>query len=128
MSLAFLGDPVVEEQVTKLFESTGEGTLALRVLRLNKWGYKVTYRSGNLEELVAWLENGKAPIVLVKTQFLDYWDWSINTPHAVVVAGIENQEIYLNDPAFDVSPQICSLDGFLAAWAEMDERVALIEQ
>lgn len=128
MCLAFLGDAVVEEQVTRLFGSTGGGTLASRVVRVNSWGYEVTYRPGNFEELVAWLENGKVPIALVKTQFLDYWHWSVNTPHAVVVVGTEGQEIYLNDPAFDAAPQVCSLDGFLAAWAEMDERIALIEQ
>jgi hypothetical protein len=123
MLLARLDDPVVESDVSKLFQSTEIGTPASRVLRLKRWGYQVTYRSAVLDELHQWLTEDKPPIVFLRTLFVDYG--TEDTFHAAVVVGIE---VYLNDPAFDFAPQICSLDGFLAAWAERDEGIALIER
>lgn len=126
MLLARLGDPVVESDVSKLFQSTEVGTPSSRVLRLKQWGYRVTYRSATISELHNWLAGDNPPIVFLRTLFLDYWAEDVF--HAAVVVGIEDQRIYLNDPAFDMAPQACSLDGFLAAWAEKDEGIALIER
>jgi hypothetical protein len=126
MLLARLGDLVVESDVSKLFQSTEIGTPASRVLCLKRWGYQVIYRSAALDELKGWLADNKPPIVFLRTLFLDYW--TEDTFHAAVVVGIEGQKVYLNDPAFETAPQVCSLDSFLAAWAERDEGVALIEQ
>jgi len=78
------------------------------------------------DELYSWLAENKPPIVFLRTLFLDYW--TEDTFHAAVVVGVEEQQFYLNDPAFGDAPQVCSLDGFLAAWAERDEAIALIER
>jgi hypothetical protein len=124
MVLAHLQQPVLESQISELFEAAETGTPASRILRVERWGSKVIYGSTTFEELRAWLTQDIPPIALVHTQFLDYWNE--NTPHAVVVVGIDGDRIYLNDPAFDTAPQIASLDGFLAAWIEMDEAAAII--
>jgi uncharacterized protein Usg len=84
----------------------------------------VSYGSTTLEQLQEWLDHDIPPIAFVQTAFLDYW--TTNTPHAVVVVGINDNQVYLNDPAFDIAPQSTSLDGFLAAWIEMDEVAASI--
>jgi ABC-type bacteriocin/lantibiotic exporter with double-glycine peptidase domain len=107
MILAYLQRPVEEGEVTGLFEADDSGVTASRVLRLEQWGFQVTYGSTTLEELQAWLAQGLPPIVLVHTQFLDYW--TTNTAHAVVVVGIEGNSVYLNDPAFDTVPQLASI-------------------
>ena len=124
MVLAYLQQPVVESKVFDLFGAEAVGTPASRILRLERWGFKVTYGSTTLEELRVWLAQGVPPIALVHTQFLDYWTTS--TPHAVVVVGMADDQVYLNDPAFETAPQIASLDGFLAAWIEMDEVAATV--
>lgn len=124
MLLAHLESPVLESKVSALFEATEIGTPASRVLRLKKWGYHVLYRSASLAELRGWLEEGSPPIVFVHTQFLDYW--TSNSPHAVVLVGMDDSQLYLRDPAFPTALQTCSLDGFLAAWTEMDEVAAVI--
>jgi ABC-type bacteriocin/lantibiotic exporter with double-glycine peptidase domain len=124
MILAYLQSPVEESKVCELFESDEIGTPSSRVLRLEQWDFKVTYGSTNLEQLRLWLTQRMPPIAFVQTQFLDYWAES--TPHAVVVVGIDDEQVYLNDPAFDTTPQIASRDGFLAAWIEMDEVAAII--
>ena len=124
MVLAHLQNPVLENNVSDLFGSTEIGTPSSRVLRLINWGYEVVYRSSTLEELQTWYKEGIPVMAFVHTQFLDYWQK--NTPHAVVIVGLDDQHIYLYDPAFQTAPQICTLDGFLAGWIEMDEVVAVI--
>ena len=124
MVSAYWQAPVSEYKVGQLFEATEYGTPANRVLRLEKWGYKVTYQSATLKEIGRWLDNNVPVIALVQTQFLDYWKQP--TRHAVVVSGLDSQRVYLNDPAYKVAPQFASLDGFLAAWLEMDKVIAVI--
>lgn len=124
MVLAYLQQPMTESQISQLFEADDSGTPASRVRRLERWGFQITYGSTTLETLKAWLAQGIPPIALVYTEFLDYW--TDETPHAVVVVGLEQDRVYLNDPVFDTVPQIASLDGFLAAWIEMDEIAAII--
>jgi ABC-type bacteriocin/lantibiotic exporter with double-glycine peptidase domain len=124
MVLAYLQNPVEESKVSELFEADEIGTPTSRILRLEKWGYQVSYGSTNLEQLNDWLSQDVPPIAFVQTQFLDYW--TKNTPHAVVVVGVSNEQVYLNDPAFETAPQVASHDGFLAGWIEMDEVAAII--
>jgi ABC-type bacteriocin/lantibiotic exporter with double-glycine peptidase domain len=124
MVLAYLENPVTESKISDLFEADEIGTPSSRIIRLEQWGFQVTYGSTDLTQLKAWLGQDIPPIVFVQAGFLDYW--LKNTPHAVVVIGIEGNRVYLNDPAFETVPQIASLDGFLAAWIEMDEVAAII--
>jgi len=124
MILAYWQNPILESQISELFSSTEIGTPSSRVLRLSQWGYEVIYRSSTIEELQAWLLQDIPVIAFVHTQFLDYWQK--DSPHAVVIAGIDDNQIYLHDPAFQAPPQACSLEGFWAGWIEMDEVVAVI--
>ena len=114
--------PVSEEQLCQLFESSQFGTPASRVLRLKQWGFEVIYGPSDVIKLQTWLAQGVPIIALVQTEFLDYA--TVNTPHAVVVIGLTDQQVYLQDPMFEQVPQIASLNGFLAAWLEMDETIA----
>lgn len=126
MVLAYLGSPVIENKVSELFEASEYGVPSSRVLRLGKWGFQVTYRSASLSELQSWLAQDKPVIAVVNTRFLDYW--MTVTPHAVVTIGSDSENVYFNDPAFDATPQTCSVNAFLAAWVEMDAVIALIEK
>lgn len=124
MVLAALGSPVTEDKVRELFDADPEGTPASRVRRLRRWNFQVTYSRATIDDLRHWLQQGSLPIVFVETGFLDYWQ--SNVRHAVMVVGLDDSMIWLHDPAFDEAPQCCLIDGFLAAWAEMDEASALI--
>ncbi len=126
MVLAYLQSPITEDKISELFNASAFGVPSSRITRLQQWGYHVTYRSASLYEVQTWLAQGKPVIAFVNSQFLDYW--TAVSPHAVVIIGKDDQNIYLNDPAFVTAPQICSLDGFLAAWAEMDDVVAVINR
>jgi ABC-type bacteriocin/lantibiotic exporter with double-glycine peptidase domain len=124
MVLSRLGHPVAEDTVAHLFDSTPVGTPSSRVKRLDLWGHQVEYRSASLAELTEWLANDVPVIAFVHTMFLDYW--AENTPHAVVIVGLDDEHVYAHDPAFAQAPQTCRIDGFIVAWIEMDQVVAVI--
>ena len=54
--------------------------------------------------------------------------WHERGGHAVVVIGIDDDSIYLNDPSFPQSPQVVSHGDFLLAWLEADEYYAIIRK
>ena len=124
MVLAYLGDSVPEDELLALFDGTEFGTPASRLTRLGRMGYDVEIGRGTFELLRSKLELGLPSIALVHTAFLDYWTESAR--HAVVVVGLDEKHVYLNDPAFESAPQTVSLDGFLTAWIEMDQISATI--
>ena len=64
-------------------------------------------------------------LVFVLTGDLPYWNE--NTAHVMVAVGIDNESIYVNDPAFENAPQFIPLDYFLLAWSEFDHRCAIIK-
>jgi uncharacterized protein YvpB len=62
---------------------------------------------------------GLPVIVAVQTWPLVYWQ-QMDTDHAVVVVGLDEENFYLYDPYFATFPQIVDLDSFLTAWSERD--------
>ena len=125
MVLAYWGSPVTEAKVSQLLGSEGAGVPASRVRRLAQWGYKVSYETSNLSQLQHAIQRKIPIIALVDTQFLEQWDSSVF--HAILVVGIDNETVIINDPAFPTAPHHCSLNGFLAAWVEMNEYLIAIE-
>jgi len=63
-------------------------------------------------------------IAFVKTGELPYWKRSVD--HAVVVAGIDDGYVYLNDPDLPTAPISVSLGDFDLAWLEHDEMYAVL--
>ncbi|MDX1523805.1 MAG: C39 family peptidase, partial [Anaerolineae bacterium] len=78
-----------------------------------------------IETLHQQLEHNIPPIVFVATQDLSYWKEA--TGHAVVVAGLDEQSIYLHDPSFAEAPKNVPLPEFDLAWLGMDEFFALLQ-
>ena len=70
------------------------------------------------------LSSGVPPIVLLLTTNLTYWDRE--TAHAVVVIGIDDDTVTVNDPAFSASSQRVPRNEFLLAWSDFDYLYALI--
>ncbi len=124
MILAYLQTPTEPDRLARLFDTQPYGSIASRILRLTEWGYLVAYQSGSLAILKNLLATGVPAIVFVWTGNLPYW--SIDTPHAVVVVGIQAENILVNDPAFSRASQSVAIGDFLLAWAEFDYRYATI--
>ncbi len=85
---------------------------------------QTTYRSGDLAALKKYVQQSVPCIAFVHTIQLSYWEEEVW--HAVVVVGIDESKVYLNDPFFKEAPQAVSHLEFLLAWDEMDNTFAVI--
>ena len=91
---------------------------------LETFGVSVQILQGEIETLREHLKQGIAPMVFVDTQELSYWNEGTN--HAVVVLGMDENLIYINDPSFADAPQVVSIDEFYLAWFAIDKYYAIM--
>lgn len=119
MVLAYLGLSVTYDQLLQLLRVDWFGTPASNIRELGNLGLNVFYQGGTLADLKGHLSNNQPCIAFLKTGELPYWDESID--HAVVVVGVDDQSIFLNDPAFPNAPIQVSHGDFDLAWLERDE-------
>jgi ABC-type bacteriocin/lantibiotic exporter with double-glycine peptidase domain len=124
MVLAYLQEPIDIARVAHLLDTQEFGSLAPHIRKVAEWGYAVTYQSGSLALLRDLIASAIPPIAFVWTGDLPYW--SLNTPHAFVIVGLEADTVWVNDPALATAPQSIPVDDFLLAWAEFDNRYAAI--
>ena len=125
MVLAYWGNELTEQELISILDTQSFGTPISNVKRLEKQGYQISVASLTVSQLKDHLLTQKPLICRVWTVMLDYWSDEV-TSHVVVVVGFDENQVYLNDPAIEISPQTISWDGFLAAWAEFDETTVII--
>ena len=102
------------------------GTVGRNILDLQSPEVHVAYAQGTLELLRAWLAQDVPVIALVQTAELPYWG-GVEARHAIVVVGLDSENVYLLDPARDSGVITVSLGDFALAWEEwMDGRCAVI--
>lgn len=125
MVLAYQGRSVDPSWLRRVLESKSIGTAGFKVLNLEQHGYAVTYSPATDERvLLQALSSGVPPIALLLTTNLTYWDRE--TAHAVVVIGIDDDTVTVNDPAFSAGSQRLPRNEFLLAWSDFDYLYALI--
>jgi ABC-type bacteriocin/lantibiotic exporter with double-glycine peptidase domain len=127
MALDYLGVSVAYSRLLKLLRVKDIGTAAPNIRELEKLGVVVIYKQGTLEELHDHLINDRPCIAFVKTVELPYWE-GVARDHAVVVVGLDEQHVYLNDPAFPNAPMRVSLGDFDLAWLGRDEFYAALKR
>ncbi|MCI0394252.1 MAG: C39 family peptidase [Chloroflexi bacterium] len=125
MVLAFWNHDTTEAELVQLLGTRPFGTPAPHIHRLAQLGFAVAYESGTLAHIRAYLNSGIPCLLFVQTGDLPYWQE--NTAHVVVAIGIDEQTIFVNDPAFENAPQTIPLDHFLLAWSEFDHRYAVFQ-
>jgi len=128
MALAFFDIARSQKQIaTQIGHIEGAGTPARNVARLSVFGVDAQYiESGTLSDLCKGVETGAVIIVFVRTGELPYWDK--DTPHALVVVGIETDIIYVNDPAFENAPIAMAIGDFVLAWDEFGNQYAIVRR
>jgi len=127
MVLDYIGQPVNYDRLLRLLQIDPEyGTVARNILRLSELGVEVLYTRGTLDDIRNHLAANQPCIAFVNTGELPYW--KERTGHAVVVIGIDDESVYLNDPAFTAAPQVISHGDFLLAWMEVEEYYAVIQR
>ena len=103
MALDHLGVAIAYGQIKRILQTEWFGTPSFYIRKLEQLGLVVIYkRRANLQEIHEHLLNNRPGIVFVRTSELPYW--SDTTDHAVVVIGLDESAVYLNDPAFPEAP------------------------
>jgi ABC-type bacteriocin/lantibiotic exporter with double-glycine peptidase domain len=126
MILDYLGHPLSYGRLLDLLAVTPDlGAPASNILRIAAaLSIEVEYRTGTLDDLSVNIDHGIPCIVFVQTIQLSYW--SEDARHAVVMVGMDDRRIYLNDPFFNPAPQAVSRLEFQLAWDEMDNTYAIL--
>jgi ABC-type bacteriocin/lantibiotic exporter with double-glycine peptidase domain len=125
MVSAFWEQPLAQDDIARWLDTRPIGTPASRVVRLARRGFDVIYTSGAPSTLVEWLNQGVPPILFVRTGDL-LPHWQIDTPHAVVLGGIEGNNCMLFDPGLHAAPVTVSLGNLLLAWLHSDDAYAIM--
>jgi ABC-type bacteriocin/lantibiotic exporter with double-glycine peptidase domain len=102
------------------------GTPYSNITRLRSPHIKVAYQKARgLSDLAKWLEIALPAIVFVQAGELPHWrgHWF---QHALVVIGLEQEKVYLLDPASSNQTISVPNGDFLLAWEEMDLAYAVI--
>lgn len=125
MVLDYLQIPINYDNLTRLLEVDAIGTPFRRLQNLQTLGLKIYIGEGDLPTLQTYLEVGLPTIVAVDTSQLPYWEETAD--HAVVVVGLDEEQVYLNDPDTSNAHQSVPIPDFELAWLEKDYLFAVIE-
>ena len=125
MVLDYLHIPTAYNRLSQLLKIDAIGTPFRNLDNLQAVGLSILIEEGSIQSLKDYLEIGLPVIVAVDTHQLSYWDEA--TDHAVVVVGIDAENVYLNDPDLSTAPQAVSLAEFELAWLEKDYLAAIIQ-
>jgi len=125
MVLGYLGASIPYQRLLTLLEIQSDvGTPSFKVRNLVRIKIAVDYRRGTIEQLQAHLLANQPCIVFVRTGDLQYRN--DNTDHALVLIGIDDKYVYVNDPEFVESPYRELIGNFDLAWLERDEMYAVL--
>jgi hypothetical protein len=125
MVLSYLGIEREQADLAKQLQLIAEvGTSGNRVRLLASKTVEVFYGEGQLADLQSALIGGNPPIVMVHTSQLPYWEQ--DTPHAVVLLGMDETSVIVNDPGKAQAAISISVGDFELAWDEMANLYALI--
>ncbi|MCB0168643.1 MAG: C39 family peptidase [Anaerolineae bacterium] len=126
MILTYLGVSVTYDALLKQLDikpSLGAPVSNLRFLE--KLQLTLDYKTfGTFEDLHDQLRQKQPCLAFIKTGELPYW--TENVDHAVVVVGLDDHYIYLNDPAFATAPIQVEQREFDLAWLEWDEKYVVL--
>jgi ABC-type bacteriocin/lantibiotic exporter with double-glycine peptidase domain len=126
MVLGYLGIEQSELEIGTLIQSDQEGTSVMNIELLTEadWGVTVMTDAPDFQQLKHYLDQGTPVIAAVWTGALPYW--TRNRPHAVVIVGYDENEVYLNDPKFANAPQRVTWEDFSKAWEPFGWFAAII--
>ncbi len=76
------------------------------------------------DDIAHWLAQQVPCILFVRTSELPYW--KVDTPHTVVLAGLESESAHLIDPDYAVAPVTVLLNDLILAWSHSDYTYAVM--
>jgi hypothetical protein len=124
MFLEYINIRVPYSRLFRILNIQPFGASGRNLLYLSQIDVEVIYREGSMGMLKNLIQSGRPCIALVRTEFLQ--DWTRSTDHAVVVVGIDDDNVFYNDPTFNQHPmRVTSLE-FDLAWMEMGYRYRIM--
>lgn len=97
------------------------------IIHLTQIGYNVTYREATLTILAEdYLQKGEPVIAFVDTGELSYW--SRITNHAVVIVGLDEENVLVLDPVFSATVRPIPQDEFQLPWLNGDYACGVIHK
>lgn len=125
MALTHIGHSVRYRQIIRLLGTQKHGTPFSNLRSLARLGVTVTVRPENFRQLYEALTQNLPCIASVQTAELPHWNR--RSEHAVVIAGMDNQYVFVHDPAFDIAPILVPHGDFDLAWLAQEELYAVIK-
>ena len=125
MVSAYLEQPLLQDDVALWLNTRGIGTPSSNIQRLTRYGFDVFYGSGSLAAVDQWMLRQLPPILFVRTGDLRP-HWKIDTPHAVVIAGNDEESVALFDPGLPFAPTTVKTGNLMLAWSYSDYACAVI--
>ena len=126
MVLDYLDVQIVYERLLEILKVDYFGASAYNLNYLASLGLAVTVDIHNMTVLREVLASGSPIIAFINTGELSYWPQI--TDHAVVVIRFDEDQILINDPAFEEHPLGVINTKFELAWLRFDYLGAVIKR
>ena len=101
------------------------GVPAPSIEKLNSPDVAVVYESGTLDTVRQWLDEMTPVIAFVQAGEFPHW-FGLRFQHAVLIFGLDEQNVHLLDPALENETTTVSRGDFMLAWDEMDNAMGVI--
>ena len=128
MAFRYLGMTVKYDRLRHLLGILpGYGAPFSNIERLaTQFAVEVTYKNeGSLPDIYQFLQAGWPVLTGINTRELPHWA-GVATQHAVVVVGMADDRVFVNDPGFAQAPLAVSMGDFDLAWLAQGEAYAAI--
>lgn len=122
MVLQYLQIPIAYSQILAILETDRGGSTFSKLKKLEpqlRLTVELAQGSDELDLFYGYLDQALPIIAHVNTGELKSY-WRHTTFHAVVVVGLDEEFVYVNDPYFDDAPQAAPREEFILAWLEQD--------
>jgi hypothetical protein len=96
MVSAYWEQPLLQEDIAGWLGTREIGTPSSNIQRLTRLGFEVSYGEGSTDSLRTWLAQDCPVILFLRTGELP--TWTVDTPHAVVLAGLHDDTAHIFDP------------------------------
>ena len=121
-----LGEKYSEENLLSFLGTAETGSVLENLYRLEELGFRVEVAPSNLTEIHLYLTSIKKPLIaVVYTEYLPYL--AASSLHAVVIVGIDEQNVFLNAPLLDGAPIVISVEEFQRAWYFWGNVIIILE-
>ncbi|MFN8492248.1 MAG: cysteine peptidase family C39 domain-containing protein [Caldilineaceae bacterium] len=120
--------PIPYDRLLKVLETEQAGSYFSKLKKLEfelRMTVELAQGSDDLDRLYGYLNQALPIIAFVSTAELKSY-WATATFHAVVVVGLDDEIIYVNDPYFADAPKEVPRGEFTLAWLEQDYWYAVI--